>query len=126
MEQYQVTNRGKIYAGALNSWNPQKNECEEDFHTQTSNYLNRYCAFTQPACAITMKNALFVLNTNYTIFAIFSLKSGIFVAKRILLHSLVIALCSYPLKLGRSKILKSKGPVFTQFCSKFKNFSFDW
>ena len=29
------------------------------------------------------------------------------------------ALCSYPLKLGRSKILKSKGLVFTQFCSKF-------
>ena len=36
------------------------------------------------------------------------------------------ALCSYPLKLGRSKILKSKSPVFAQFCSKFKNFSFDW
>ena len=29
------------------------------------------------------------------------------------------ALCSYPLKLGKSQILKSKGPVFTQFCSKF-------
>ena len=29
------------------------------------------------------------------------------------------ALCSYPLKLGRSKILKSKGLLFTQFCSKF-------
>ena len=25
-----------------------------------------------------------------------------------------------------SKIWKSKGPVFTQFCSKFFNFSFDW
>ena len=29
------------------------------------------------------------------------------------------ALCSYPLELGRSKIVKSKGPVFNQFCSKF-------
>ena len=40
-----------------------------------------------------------------------------------------IALCSYPLvkmDIRDSTIWKSKGPVFTQFCSKFKNFSFDW
>ena len=30
------------------------------------------------------------------------------------------------IEIGESKIFKSKGPVLTQFCSKFKNFSFDW
>ena len=37
-----------------------------------------------------------------------------------------IALCGYPLKLATSQVLKSKGPVFAQFWSKFKNFNSEW